>query len=128
MYFVCMLYILATQFNPPNAVFPGTALRRIIPSLISTGIITAIAWPSALISVAGVIDNPWHVCTQRASEAGKQLAEVLLAREQGNRPVTLVGFSLGARVIFSCLEEMSKRKGGHSLFIFIYLLYFYWLC
>ena len=30
---------------------------------------------------------------------------------QGNRPVSLVGFSLGARVIFFCLEELCKRKG-----------------
>lgn len=83
--------------------------------MLFSGIITAIAWPAALISAAGAIDNPWHVCTQRATEAGKQMAEVLLAREQGNRPVTLIGFSLGSRVIFSCLEEMAKRKGNYRV-------------
>ncbi|GFY45155.1 transmembrane and coiled-coil domain-containing protein 4 [Trichonephila inaurata madagascariensis] len=28
----------------------------------------------------------------------------------GKRPITLIGFSLGARVIFHCLKEMAKRK------------------
>lgn len=48
----------------------------------SVGLIAAVAWPAALISASGVIDNPWHVCTQRSVAVGKQLAEVLLAREQ----------------------------------------------
>ena len=42
----------------------------------------------------------------RSTLAGKQLAHVLLAREQGKRPVSLIGFSLGARVIYACLEEL----------------------
>ncbi|XP_052821109.1 transmembrane and coiled-coil domain-containing protein 4-like isoform X2 [Mya arenaria] len=100
----------------------SVATTEALKYTVLSGIIAAIAWPSALISAAGVIDNPWHVCTQRATETGKQLAEVLLGREQGNRPVTLIGFSLGARVIFSCLEEMSKRKGSEGLIEDVILL------
>ena len=42
----------------------------------------AVTWPAALLSVSQVIDNPWSVALQRAVAAGRQLAEVLLGREQ----------------------------------------------
>lgn len=51
-------------------------------TFILLGIMAAIAWPGVLISAASVIDNPWSVCIQRSTAAGKALAEVLLAREQ----------------------------------------------
>uniref|UniRef100_A0A5B6YUX1 Putative transmembrane and coiled-coil domain-containing protein 4-like n=1 Tax=Davidia involucrata TaxID=16924 RepID=A0A5B6YUX1_DAVIN len=51
------------------------------------------------------------VCGGRSDKAGKLLAEVLLKGLQGNRPVTLIGFSLGARVIFKCLEYLAERGG-----------------
>nr|CAB3267017.1 transmembrane and coiled-coil domain-containing protein 4-like [Phallusia mammillata] len=112
----------------------GNAFEYILDSLVSVaatealkytvlaGLITAIAWPASLLSVASVIDNPWSVCLQRSSQVGRQLAEVLLAREHGHRPVTLIGFSLGARVIFYCLEEMSKRKNHKGIVEDVYLL------
>uniref|UniRef100_A0A8C6XQB7 Transmembrane and coiled-coil domains 4 n=1 Tax=Naja naja TaxID=35670 RepID=A0A8C6XQB7_NAJNA len=74
------------------------------------GIVTALTWPASLLAVAGVIDNPWGVCLHRSTEVGKHLAQILLSRRQGKRPVSLVGFSLGARVIYFCLQEMAKEK------------------
>lgn len=68
------------------------------------GVMSAIAWPVGLLGLASVIDNPWGVCLRRSAQVGKQLAEVLLARNQGHRPVTLLGYSLGARVIYYCLR------------------------
>ncbi|XP_069674733.1 transmembrane and coiled-coil domain-containing protein 4-like isoform X1 [Periplaneta americana] len=85
------------------------AAQEALKYTILAGLINAIAWPSSLITLASVIDNPWGVCCRRSAEVGKQLAEVLLSREQGQRPVTLIGFSLGARVIYYCLREMSQR-------------------
>ena len=49
------------------------------------------------------------VANSRSVQAGKQLAEVLLTRQHGCRPVTLVGVSLGAKLIYHCLEEMLDR-------------------
>lgn len=41
--------------------------------------------------------------------AGQILADSLIARNLGTRPITLVGFSLGARVIHACLKELANR-------------------
>ena len=34
---------------------------------------------------------------------------------QGNRPITLVGFSLGARVIFKCLQTLAETEQNAEL-------------
>ncbi|XP_074654422.1 transmembrane and coiled-coil domain-containing protein 4-like [Tubulanus polymorphus] len=91
------------------------AAQEALKYTVLSGLLTAVAWPASLMMLAGVIDNPWSVCLERSIEAGKQLADVLLSRQQGKRPVTLIGFSLGARLIFSCLIEMAKRKGSEGI-------------
>lgn len=78
-----------------------------------TGLVSAISWPAGLLGLASIIDNPWGVCLRRSAQVGKQLAEVLLSRNQGHRPVTLLGYSLGARVIYYCL-----RVGIFIFFLF----------
>lgn len=70
--------------------------------------------PLVLTKLAYLIDNPWNVSLTRAHAAGLILADSLRERNLGNRPVTLVGFSLGARVIFSCIKELAD-KGAHGL-------------
>lgn len=78
-------------------------------------VMAAIAWPTALISMANIIDNPWDCCIGRSAEAGKHLADVLMTRQQGRRPASLIGFSLGARVIFFCLQELAQRKDSEGM-------------
>lgn len=70
----------------------------------------AIVWPTLLLSAMNVIDNPWSIARSRAELAGLELAETLKFRPWGHRPVTLVGFSLGARVIVHALEQLAKEE------------------
>ncbi|CAI4221607.1 unnamed protein product [Auanema sp. JU1783] len=87
----------------------SVAIQQTLMETALAGLMTAVAWPVALLSCASVLDNPWNVCIARAAEVGEHLAEVLLSRSHGKRPITLIGFSLGARVIFHCLLALSKR-------------------
>jgi len=72
-------------------------------------LVTALTWPVALIAVAGYIDNPWTVALAKSKEAGLVLADCLATGNHGRRPVTLCGFSLGARVIYYALTELVRR-------------------
>ncbi|KAF2453219.1 hypothetical protein BDY21DRAFT_258170, partial [Lineolata rhizophorae] len=72
----------------------------------------AALWPVTLVSAASSwLDNPFGVARARADKAGLVLADAL-AREkvQGARPVSLVGYSLGARVVFACLSELARQR------------------
>ncbi|KAK3150253.1 hypothetical protein QOZ80_3AG0230870 [Eleusine coracana subsp. coracana] len=80
-----------------------------------SGLLAAFAWPATLLAAADFIDSKWSVAIDRSDKAGKMLAEVLLKGLQGNRPVTLVGFSLGARVIFKCLQELALSSDNEGL-------------
>ncbi|CAK8562179.1 unnamed protein product [Lathyrus sativus] len=78
-------------------------------------LVTALAWPAVLLAATDFIDSKWTLAINRSNKAGKLLAEVLLKGLQGNRPVTLVGYSLGARVIFKCLQCLAKTENGAEL-------------
>ncbi|XP_064137464.1 transmembrane and coiled-coil domain-containing protein 4 isoform X3 [Loxodonta africana] len=128
----------------------GNALETILSGLankvaqealkytVFSGIVAALTWPASLLAVANVIDNPWGVCLHRSAEVGKHLAHILLSRQQsktdlpalrprcsqweGQRPVTLIGFSLGARVIYFCLQEMAQEKDCQGIIEDVVLL------
>lgn len=71
----------------------------------------AALWPASLLTGSVTsIDNPFQRARNRADKAGKVLADALIARVQGERPVTLIGYSLGARVVGSCLRELAERR------------------
>lgn len=75
-----------------------------------TALMSALQWPLILTKLGYLIDNPWSNALDRSYAAGLVLADTLINRHAGVRPISLVGFSLGARVIFYALEELAKRK------------------
>jgi hypothetical protein len=73
------------------------------------GALYAGLWPLGLVKVASVLDNPFSIALARADKAGKVLARALIEKVQGERPVTLAGYSIGARVIYACLIELAEQ-------------------
>ncbi len=67
-------------------------------------------WPAYLVSMASAVDNPFSLAKNRSEKAGEILADALINKVQGERPVTLIGYSLGARVIYSCLRSLAARR------------------
>ncbi|KAI0162350.1 hypothetical protein GGR57DRAFT_453912 [Xylariaceae sp. FL1272] len=80
-------------------------LKRTVLATLSTAL-----WPIFLLHSASSIDNPFSFARNRSEKAGRILADALINRVQGERPITLVGYSLGARVIYSCLRVLAERK------------------
>ncbi|KAL6212852.1 hypothetical protein ACLB2K_018067 [Fragaria x ananassa] len=77
-------------------------------------LVAAFAMPATLVTASDLIDSKWAIAVDRSDKAGKMLAEVLLKGLQGNRPVTLIGFSLGGRVVFKCLECLAAAEGNNA--------------
>jgi len=80
-------------------------IRRTVFGALSAGL-----WPLGLLKISKVIDNPFSIARTRADKAGTVLADALINKVQGERPVTLVGYSLGARLVFSCLLSLAERN------------------
>lgn len=92
----------------------STSIQQILGATILSALMSAIQLPMALSKLSYLLDNPWNVSLDRAWKAGKLLADTLISGNLGVRPITLVGFSLGSRLIYSCLIELARR-GGHGL-------------
>ncbi|KAJ8549176.1 hypothetical protein K7X08_032883 [Anisodus acutangulus] len=119
-------YIL--QWESKNIIAVSTAIQDWLTSRIAVelmkqgammtvlhGLLTALAWPAALLTITDFIDSTWSIAVDRSDKAGILLAEVLKKGLQGHRPVTLVGFSLGARVIFKCLQVLAESENNAGL-------------
>lgn len=88
----------------------SVAGREVLSRTFFHTIMSAVMLPLGLMKVAGIVDNPFSVAKARADKAGEVLADALINKAQGERPVTLIGYSLGSRLIFSCLQSLEKRN------------------
>lgn len=105
----------------PNTLLDcGSCVENLIKESASKGALSAlqftalapimltVALPVVIMSVVTVLDNYWSVATAAADEAGELLADALLSGAHGNRPVVLIGYSVGGRVVASCLKALAK--------------------
>eukprot|EP00744_Colponema_vietnamica_P009942 GILI01014094.1.p1 GENE.GILI01014094.1~~GILI01014094.1.p1 ORF type:complete len:421 (+),score=107.58 GILI01014094.1:139-1263(+) len=88
----------------------STFMKEWLKHTVLAPLMTALAWPTAALQAANYIDSVWAMAADRCHKAGQILAEVIADRTaNGNRPVTLIGYSMGARTIFTCLQTLAER-------------------
>ena len=85
------------------------AADEVVKFTVFSALASSLAWPVTLMSLTSIIDNPWSVIMKRSKAVGIHLAAVLARKLHGERPVSLVGYGLGARVVFFCLLELATR-------------------
>jgi hypothetical protein len=67
-------------------------------------------WPLSLLKISKIIDNPWSIGMVRADKTGAVLADIIMSKAQGERGISLIGYSLGARAIYVCLMILAERR------------------
>lgn len=114
--------VFALRYEMKTLLALGTALRDLVHSLAwktfkveiikRTALATLFAalWPLQLLSAASNVDNPFSRASNRSRKAGNLLADALINRVQGERPVVLVGYSLGAAAVHACLQSLAERR------------------
>lgn len=64
----------------------------------ATGMMYTAMWPLALLKLAKMCDSPFNTAKRRSEKAGLVLADALINRVQGERPVTLGNFFIFLRL------------------------------
>lgn len=96
------------------------SIQQILGVTLLTTLMAGLQLPMMLSKIGYLLDNPWNNSLDRAWRSGKVLADTLRRNKLGVRPITLVGFSLGARLIYSCLLSLAK-SGDFGIVENVYL-------
>ena len=114
--------VFALRYEMETLLALGTALKDLVTSfawqtfkreIIKRTVLAtlfAALWPIQVIKLASNVDNPFSRASHRSRKAGRILADALINKVQGERPVTLVGYSLGACAIHACLQSLAERE------------------
>ena len=105
----------AARLSRYTTAFVSTALtNQAMSALLKTTLLAPLlaAWaiPSLVLTSLSMLDSPWAMGVDRADKAAEALADALLSGAHGRRPVTLVGWGLGARVIFKACELLAAAQ------------------
>ncbi|KFH48609.1 putative membrane protein-like protein [Hapsidospora chrysogenum ATCC 11550] len=88
----------------------SSAKKEINATTIFTSLIKS-TWPVSLLKISKIMDNPWSIGMVRAEKAGAILADAIMRHKfQGERPVSLVGYGLASRAIYTCLMVLAERR------------------
>jgi len=79
---------------------------EVMKTTVLATLIGALTIPAYILQGASMLDNPFSVIMNLSDQAGIALSEALIQGVHGSRPITLIGYSTGARVIMVCLEEL----------------------
>ncbi|KAF8336265.1 uncharacterized protein EI90DRAFT_3045098 [Cantharellus anzutake] len=91
------------------------AKMEIIKHTALSAVVAAVSLPVSIYIATGlIVDNDWIRARDRAQKAAILLAEALHDGIQGKRPVTLIGFSLGALVLFEALLILDSKGVGEG--------------
>lgn len=96
------------------------SIQQILGATLLMTLMAGLQLPMMLSKLGYLLDNPWNNSLDRAWKSGKVLADTLRRNKLGVRPITLVGFSLGARLIYSCLLDLA-RTGDYGIVESVYL-------
>ncbi|KAG5996575.1 hypothetical protein E4U43_002832 [Claviceps pusilla] len=114
--------VFALRYEMKTLLSLGTALQDLVSSfawktlkveIIKRTVLAtlwAALWPMQILAAASSVDNPFSRASNRSQKAGQLLADALINKVQGERPVTLIGYSLGARAIHACLQSLADRE------------------
>ncbi|KAG5986140.1 hypothetical protein E4U54_005601, partial [Claviceps lovelessii] len=114
--------VFALRYEMKTLLSLGTALQDLVSSfawktlkveIIKRTVLAtlwAALWPIQILAAASSVDNPFSRASNRSQKAGQLLADALINKVQGERPVTLIGYSLGARAIHACLQSLADRE------------------
>ncbi|KAG5941113.1 hypothetical protein E4U53_007474 [Claviceps sorghi] len=114
--------VFALRYEMKTLLSLGTALQDLVSSfawktlkveIIKRTVLAtlfAALWPLQILAAASNVDNPFSRASNRSQKAGRLLADALINKVQGERPVTLIGYSLGATAIHACLQSLADRQ------------------